>query len=393
MQPVLDIIIVGGGPVGLALANALLQSKFKFRVIEAQRPALSWPNDSQSLRVSALNCATQKLMSDLAVWDSILQSGASRFDKMYVWDAVSRGAISLAAEEVGEADLGFIVENRALQRALWQAVAKQDSEALLIERCEKLSHDGQVWHLQLSSGVSLCSKLVVGADGVNSWLRRQVGIVSRPVWYGQRAIVANVQTERMHERTAYQRFLPSGPLAFLPLKDPRQCSIVWTVPEAEAQGLCDLAEPEFNRRLTAAFAAHLGNVEVLSDRASFPLMHQHAAQYVLPGVALLGDAAHSIHPLAGQGVNLGFADAKNLAEVLLAAHELGRPFASLSNLQRYERERRGSNALMLKAMNGFNGLFSNDQAALSGLRGLGLSLVDKLGVIKKVCIKTAMGLA
>lgn len=387
-----DIIIVGAGPVGLALANALLASELRCTLIEANAPELDWPAQSQALRVSAINCATVQFLQRLDVWQAIQAIGLSPYENMTVWDALSTGMIQLQAAEVAATELGFIVENRVLQKVLWQKLMEMNPNAIVLDQCQELSRLDNGWRLVLSSGKSLTAPLIIGADGAHSWLRHQIAIASEPVWYGQRAIVANVKTEMPHQRTAYQRFLPSGPLAFLPLSNQHHCSIVWTVPDAEAIRLCELSDADFNQQLTEAFAGRLGLVSLLSERAHFPLQHQHAKPYTIPGAALIGDAAHSIHPLAGQGVNLGLADAQCLAEVLITAHQHKRPIANMSTLQRYERERRGHNAMMLKAMNGFNGLFSTAQPGLVSLRGFGLNMVNKLGPIKNIFIKKAMGL-
>lgn len=234
--------------------------------------------------------------------------------------------------------------------------------------------------------------LLVGADGRDSWVRRQVGIEVKGWPYGQSAIVATVRPEHFHRETAWQRFLPSGPLAFLPLPD-GLCSIVWSTRPEEAERLMALDDTAFGEALTAAFGCTLGEVTLEGPRGLFPLRLQHALEYVRPGLALVGDAAHAIHPLAGQGVNLGLMDAAALAEVLLAARQRGRPMGSELTLSRYQRWRKGENLAMMAAMDGFKRLFSNRIPPLRLVRNLGLLAADRAEPLKRIIVRRAMGLS
>jgi 2-octaprenylphenol hydroxylase len=245
--------------------------------------------------------------------------------------------------------------------------------------------------LELNNGEVLQTRLLVGADGARSWVREQCGIAVTSTDYHQRAVVATVRTEQPHRDTAWQRFLPGGPLAFLPLPE-GYCSIVWSTTPEHADALLAMDETAFCAALTDAFAARLGKVQSAVGRAAFPLSAQHAGRYVQPRIALVGDAAHTIHPLAGQGVNLGFADSAALAEVLIAALQKRQDIGSLGVLRRYERWRKGENLLMLEVMTGFQKLFGSELTAVRQARNLGLNLVQRLMPVKNLIIRRAMGL-
>jgi 2-octaprenylphenol hydroxylase len=245
--------------------------------------------------------------------------------------------------------------------------------------------------LELTDGRRLAARLLVGADGRDSWVRDRAGIATRGWLYDQEAVVANVEVAEPHRETAWQRFLPTGPLAFLPLADGR-CSIVWSATEGRARGLMALDEAGFRRELEEAFERRLGAIGAIGPRASFPLRLQHAKEYVRPRLALIGDAAHAVHPLAGQGVNLGFLDAAALAAAIEEALARGRDIGGLWALRRYERARRGDNALMLAAMDGFKRLFSNRNPPLAALRSAGLTAADHLAPLKRLFMRQALGL-
>jgi 2-octaprenylphenol hydroxylase len=246
--------------------------------------------------------------------------------------------------------------------------------------------------LRLRDGRRVSTRLLVGADGRDSLVRDRVGIASRGWAYDQQALVANVEVERWHQETAWQRFLPTGPLAFLPLRDGR-CAVVWSVAEPRAEELLGLDEDEFRSALEDAFDRRLGAIGAIGPRAAFPLRFQHAEQYVRPRLALIGDAAHAVHPLAGQGVNLGLMDAAELAEALDEARARGRDIGGAWTLRRYERARRGENALMLTAMDGFKRLFSNRILPVAVARSLGLAAVDRITPLKHVFMRHALGLS
>lgn len=387
-----DVIIVGGGMVGAALACALGNQKLSIALIETNKPNYDWPGSSFDLRVSAITRASQNFLDELGVWQSIIKQRATAYHDMHVWDAGGEGSIHFDCAEIGEANLGHIIENRIINKSLMQRASSIDNiDIYCPAKPTKLLLDDQTGKLQLDDGTLLSAELVVGADGGQSWVRQQSGITVSTRDYQQTAVVANVTTEHSHQHTAWQRFLPTGPLAFLPLSENNISSIVWSTSAEEAERLCELNEVDFNKELAAAFEEKLGKIISTGPRASFPIKGQHASHYVKPHLALIGDAAHTIHPLAGQGVNLGFADAACLAETILAAHDSQKAIGSFKTLRRYERSRRGDNLLMLEAMGAFKQLFSNNTPGLRELRSAGLNFSDRFAPIKHIFMMKALG--
>ncbi len=387
-----DVAIVGGSVVGLTLASLLLKAGFKVAVIEAgpERP-LFQADEPVDLRVFAITRASERILASAGAWPKIASSRLGNFRSMQVWDEQGSGRISFDARHLCEPTLGYIVENRLIQSALEQAL--QANSELIWHRPAKLEGlqvDEQRAHLFLQDGKSLSARLVAGADGAFSRVRELCGIDTTGRDYQQTALVCNVSTEQSHEETARQRFLQTGPLAFLPLQDKNQSSIVWSTTPQEAERLLKLTEAEFRQELASAFEHALGAITACSDRAIFPLNRAHAEHYVRPRIALLGDAAHRIHPLAGQGANLGLLDAASLAEILIDAEpdNLG----SLRVLRRYERWRRGDNLSMMLAMDAFKDLFSSKNLALRLLRNAGMDCLDQQEIIKSLIMKRAMGL-
>ncbi|MCF7977598.1 MAG: UbiH/UbiF/VisC/COQ6 family ubiquinone biosynthesis hydroxylase [Chromatiaceae bacterium] len=410
-----DIAIVGGGMVGAALACASAERGLRIAVIDGQPPQRSWPAGQVDLRVSALSRASQRILERIGVWPRMVELGVSPYREMQVWDAVGRAEIHFDSAELGEPDLGHIVENRVTRLALWErleAFAAADPEqvqllspagpATLEFNAEfnaemngkskiKSGVNGGLAHIRLADQRRLSAELVVGADGRASFVREALGIGLDAADYGQRAIVANVEVAHWHRETAWQRFLPTGPLAFLPLADGR-CSIVWSADEARAEQLLALDDAGFIAELELAFDKRLGPILSTGPRAAFPLSRQHAREYVQPHAALIGDAAHGIHPLAGQGVNLGFLDVAALVDAIDHARAKDRALGSLHILRRYERARRGDNAAMLTAMDLFKRVFGNRNPALVGARNLGLAAAEHLPGIKPLFIRQALGL-
>ncbi len=387
-----DIVIVGGGMVGASLACTLADSTLSIAVIEGHEPPAEWPADSFDIRVSAIARASERLFRRLGAWQAMEAMRVQPYQAMDVWDATGSGHIHFDAAELGEPDLGHIIENRVITRALLQRLRRHDN-------IDYLCPAKPVWlmlrsdhaQLQLDDGSLLQTPLIIGADGAHSWLRQQAGIDIQERHYRQTAVVTTVQTERHHEDTAWQCFLPSGPLAFLPLPEGRS-SIVWSTSAEEAERLLALDDADFMSELGEAFMHRLGTVTAVGPRGAFPLKGRHAKKYVKPHLALVGDAAHTIHPLAGQGVNLGLADVEELAAVVLEAHRARRAIGSFKTLRRFERARRGDNLLMLDAMGAFKTLFSNDTPGLRELRNLGLNLADRSGPLKNLIVAQAMGL-
>lgn len=389
-----DVVIVGGGIVGLSFACELASSDFSVAVVE--RNELKAVSDEPDCRVSAINRLALQRFKQVGVLDSPLAQRACVFDKMFVWDQTGAGQIQFDSVELGVPELGVIIENYVLQHMLLETVKAADNITYLCpEEIEAIDyrHDAREQAsstITLSSGAQLSASLLVGADGANSKVREIASIQRSQQSYQQQGLVCNVATSESHQNTAWQCFMPTGPLAFLPLYN-GYSSIVWSLDEAAAQAHMALDDETFKRVLQQASEFKLGEITYLSQRFLFPLAHGHATDYVRPGLALIGDAAHSIHPLAGQGANLGIADAAALADVICTAKQAGRQWSALHTLSKYQRQRKGANRMMEMSMTGFKELFGQKNTLVSELRNAGLSLVDHLPALKYRIIKQALG--
>jgi 2-octaprenylphenol hydroxylase len=385
-----DVVIVGGGMVGAALACAFGGSALKVAVIERQTFS-EIASGEYDLRVSALTLATRAMLEALGAWHGIERRRYAAVTAMQVWDAGGRGEVRFDAAEIGEPYLAFIVENNVIVAALHERVQAHTNVHWVSGAIAdvKLGDDAQ---LALADGRELRARLVVAADGAASAVRERLNIPVRALDLRQQGIVATVRTARAHDDTAWQRFLPTGPLAFLPLPDPHTSSIVWSADQVRAEQLAALDDGAFVAALTDAFGDRLGAIESVGARAVFPLALAHAERYVTERVALIGDAAHTVHPLAGQGVNLGFLDAAALAEVVLAAVQERRDIGSRHVLRRYERWRKGDNLAMIAVTGGFKLLFGNAWPLLTGLRNAGLSATDRIAPLKGAIMRRACGL-
>lgn len=392
MKKKYDVVIVGGGMVGLTLACALANSRLQVAVIEACEPEDIHKDDEYDLRVSAISRASQQVFMNLNVWQSMVSKRVTAFENMHVWDATGDGEIHFDAAELGIDALGHIVENRVTQLALMEQIRQQKNvDFLCPTQVECIEYNEVISRVVLAQGDELEARLLVGADGAHSRVRDAVGINLDQAEYQQKAIVCTVKTSMHHQYTAWQRFLPTGPLAFLPIGD-QHCSIVWSMASEQVDDLLELDQNDFIQKLEQAFDRKLGAIESISETAAFPLVRRHAESYVKPGLALIGDAAHTIHPLAGQGVNLGILDAVSLAQVIMETDFKGLDFAAHTSLRKYERWRRGENSIMMFSMSGFKNLFSNEQAELSVIRNAGLSLINSLPPVKNKFMRHAMGL-
>ncbi|MEB0008926.1 2-octaprenyl-3-methyl-6-methoxy-1,4-benzoquinol hydroxylase [Pseudomonas sp. MH9.2] len=397
METRADLLIVGAGMVGSALALALKDSGLEILVLDGG-PLSVKPFDPQSAfepRVSALSAASQRILDRLNVWDGIAARRASPYREMQVWDGSGTGQVHFSAASVHADVLGHIVENRVVQDALLERLHDSDIGLLANARLEQMRRSGDDWLLTLADGRVLRAPLVIAADGANSAVRRLTGCATREWDYLHHAIVTSVRTADSHQHTAWQRFTDEGPLAFLPLEREGEhwCSIVWSVTPTEAQRLMALGDDEFCRDLEKAFEGRLGTVLSADPRVCVPLRQRHAKRYVAEGLALIGDAAHTIHPLAGQGVNLGFLDAAVLAEVLLHAASRGERLADVRVLSRFERRRMPHNLALMAAMEGLERLFQADPLPLRWLRNTGLKWVDSLPEAKAMFVRQALGLS
>lgn len=392
MMQSVDIAIVGGGMVGLALAAAFKDTDLRVAVIESREPEAQLA-DLPDVRVSALSRSSENILRNLGAWQGILSRRYSPYCAMEVWEQDSFARIEFDAQKLAQPDLGHIVENRVIQLALLEQVKQQPNVSLFMpNKCSSMAiGESEAW-LTLDSGQALTAKLVVGADGANSWVRKQQDIPLTHWDYGHSAIVANVWTAEAHERVARQTFTPQGPLAFLPMGESNMSSIVWSTEPNRADKLVALSDAEFNKALTAEFDARLGLCEVVGQRFAFPLKMRYARDFAVERVALVGDAAHTIHPLAGQGVNLGLLDAASLAQEVISLWQRGEDIGTKRNLRGYERWRKAEAAKMIAAMQGFKDLFSGGNPAKKLVRGIGMTLVSQLPGAKDEIMKRALGL-
>lgn len=394
-----DLIIVGAGMVGSTLALALEGSGLNIVVLDASPLEVADfdPLGGFEPRVSALSAASQRILQRVGAWPGIAARRASPYIDMHVWDGSGTGQIHFSAETVHAEVLGHIVENRVVQDALLETMQRGGRLQLIGDaRVEQLTQTAEGWRLTLGDGRELHTPLLIAADGANSATRRLAGCETREWDYLHQAIVTSVRCSEAHQRTAWQRFTDDGPLAFLPLErdgDRHWCSIVWSVTEAEARRLMALDDLAFCAALERAFEQRLGEVLEVDPRLCIPLRQRHAKRYVQPGLALIGDAAHTIHPLAGQGVNLGLLDAAVLAEVLKAAIARGERAADVRVLSRFERRRMPHNLAMMAAMEGFERLFQADPLPLRWLRNTGLKAVEALPEAKALFVRQALGLS
>ncbi len=392
-----DLIIVGAGMVGSTLALALKNSGLNIILVDGSPLTVAPFNPAQAFepRVSALSIASQRILERVQAWPGILQRRASPYRDMHVWDGAGTGKIHFSASSVHADVLGHIVENRIVQDALLEQLHESEISLLAHSRVEQLRRSGNEWLMQLEGGNEIRSPLVIAADGAHSAVRRLTGCETREWDYLHHAIVTSVRCEQPHQNTAWQRFTDEGPLALLPLQHSdgkNWCSIVWSIPEEHAQKIMALDDAAFCAALGEACENRLGIIEHADKRYSIPLRQRHAKRYVAQGLALIGDAAHTIHPLAGQGVNLGFLDAAVLAEVLLSATQRGEDIASERVLSRFERRRMPQNLSMMAAMEGFQHLFQADALPIRLLRNSGLKMIDNLDQAKALFVRHALGL-
>lgn len=391
-----EIIVAGAGPVGLLFAARILRQggrgTIALRIVDAGAPAV-WDASRTDARVYALSRESQCLFGEL--WQGIASRRISPYRRMCVFEGESPesgASIEFDAADVGEPDLGHIVEDNLLRSVLLEALAGAGVDMTFGHAVHVLSHrDGRI-RVRMRDGETTAADLVVGADGVDSGVRAAAGIEAASRDYHQRAIVAHVATERPHRETAWQRFLPRGPLAFLPLADGRS-SVVWSNDEESAARLLALTDDGFLNELESASGGVLGRLGTVTARRAFALKLMHAKCYTRPGVALIGDAAHAVHPLAGQGMNLGLRDAAVLADIVAGALEAGEYAGDERVLRRYARAQTAHNLGMQLAFDGLNSLFGRSAPFwLAPLRRLGIGALDRAWPAKRALIRQATGL-
>ena len=391
-RDLIDIAIVGAGVVGVAAALALSRDGWQVALVEAREPA-RWRADHPDLRVYAFASDNAALLDDLGVWRSISDARVQPYRGMRVWDAAGGSELRFDADSFGRRELGWIVENGLLVDHLWTALPAAGVRVLCPAQLAALEQADDHATVELDDGTRLRARLVLAADGGDSKLRTLAGIETYTHDYGQNGLVAFVDHERPHDATCWQRFLPSGPLAFLPFagEGGHRSSIVWTLPEAEALRLLHSDDEAFLRELDNAFAGTLGALTAVSKRAAFPLKLQLAQAHVAGRVALIGDAAHVVHPLAGQGVNLGLRDVAALRAMLQRQRSSGRDPGAYASLARWARERRSENAMAAYSFDTLNRLFSNDHLLATLARGPLLGLAGKLPPLRHALWKHAAG--
>ena len=394
-----NILVAGAGMVGLTIALRLAQSKtndqLNISVVDAgRRPEFTLGRDV-SLRVSAIASGTASLLARIGAWDAIADTRACPYRDMKVWDATGSvegpETLRFEAAEFAVSQLGFIVENILLQDSLLAVLDSTNVSINFETPIKSVKKCGDRYVVEYGDGKTMTPELLIGADGASSFVRNSAGITVKSWKYPQTAFVTHLQPELNHRNTAWQRFLTNGPVALLPLDDGR-VSTVWTTTPEQAEMLSKAPDGQMESLLTEATDSVLGNLTASGPRGSFPLKSQHADRYVLDGLALVGDAAHAVHPLAGQGANLGLADAEALSNVIAEALAASEHPGDFPILRRYERERKAANKTMLHFIDGLNRLFSSESTPLARLRGAGMALFNKSGPIREHAVQVALGI-
>ncbi|MDF1655524.1 MAG: UbiH/UbiF/VisC/COQ6 family ubiquinone biosynthesis hydroxylase [Coxiellaceae bacterium] len=385
-----DLIILGAGMVGLTLALQCAQAGITTTVIDVQTPKLDWSGDSVDLRTVALNPSSAACLQRVGAWQQLKKSDVGIMQNMQVWDEVGGGEIDFDAQAAQQEALAFVVENRVLVRALWRCAKQQKNLTLVAPVTPQQLHiDETQATLTVESGEKLTAQCIIGADGRNSWLKQQLAITTRTRDYDHHAVVAIIETEQPHNNTAYQAFLHDGPIGVLPLADPHRLSVVWSMTPDHANTVKQLSAERFSIDCANALNLRLGSCQLCSAVASIPLIERQAKHMVQARAAIVGDAAHTIHPLAGQGVNLGIADSQCLANTLIKAKVAAKDIGKLSVLRQYERARSGPNSQMIHLMRLFKELFSDQSPLAVQSRNLGLKAANRLTYLKNCFIQYA----
>lgn len=387
-----DVIIVGAGMAGLSLACMLAErSSLSILVLESKSEFPVWLQEKYASRVSAINLASRCILKNLTVWNAISARRVSRFERIQVWDENEDSEILFDSKEIGEMELGYIIENNAILNAFTDKLKNLSQvQCLFSVNIAEIKTNKDFIEVVTSENNTYRAKLLVVADGAHSRMRKVLGIGIKKKDYQQEAIVATVKTALPHGRTARQVFLSTGPLAFLPLEDEHFCSIVWSLSQNEAEKIIVLQDKEFVSVLGEHFP-FLGEILESSARQSFHLQMHTVDHYVKARVALIGDAAHSVHPLAGLGINMGFLDAASLADILLTARDAKKDIGAYEVLRKYERFRKADNFPLIIGIDLIQSLFQSRSKIIKRVRNLGLNWVNQVNFIKSFLCRYAVG--
>ncbi len=384
-----DVVVVGGGMVGAALASGLVQQGFRVALLERALPVAYDAASEPDVRISAISCASVALLKRLDVWPTVAAMRCKPYRQLETWEWHT-AHVQFDAASLGLTELGYMVENRVLQLALWQRLQQQAVTFFCPAQLKTLRPVDAGWQVELSSGEQLDARVVIGADGANSQVRQWAGIGIRGWDYAQSCLLISVRCAGPAGDTTWQQFTPDGPRAFLPLFD-NWASLVWYDSPARIRQLQLLPLAQLQQHVEANFPARVGRFTVV-NAASFPLIRRHATRYVSRGLALIGDAAHTINPLAGQGVNLGYRDVDALLTVLAEARVAAEDWSAETVLRRYQQQRQTDNLLMQAGMDMFYFAFNNRCAPLQVVRNLGLIAAEHAGVLKRRALRYALGL-
>ena len=387
-----DIVIVGAGIVGLYTACALANSGRKVALIDRNSPK-STITPEFDLRVFAITRVAKTLLQRIEVWDDIVAHRVCPFRKMQVWDGEGDGKVTFDCRDIGEPELGHIIEQQVLRAALLKRL-QACSQVTFLHPVElkSVKFSPKQVAMETSAGNWISADLLIAADGANSWIRQQTENSLSQSEYGHHALVTMLTLEKTHAYTAWQRFLPTGPLVFLPLSDPHKVSIVWSSNPDHIKALTAMPVSQFQQACREAIVEDFGDIQSQTPRVHFPLVMRHVHHYVKPRLALIGDAAHTLHPLAGQGLNLGFLDASVLVDEIQRGIKEQRDIGSYGLLRRYERRRKGHNWLMATVIGGFKSTFESQNPLIRFGRNLGLNVSNRIPILKNSFAKFAMGI-
>ncbi|MFS1537873.1 MAG: 3-demethoxyubiquinol 3-hydroxylase [Candidatus Phlomobacter fragariae] len=385
-----DIVVVGAGMIGAAMAIGLAKEGWRILLLEHTKPALFDPLEQPDLRVSAISCTSVDLLKQLGVWNSVLNMRAAPYRRLETWEG-ENSYVMFEANSLGLPELGYMVENRILQFALWQQFSQYPNLTLLCPaKLVAMQRQNQQWKITLNNNQQFLANLIIAADGARSQVRSLAGIGSNGWQYGQSCLLITVKMEQPQQDITWQQFFPSGPRAFLPLFDHWAC-LVWYDKPARIRQLQAMSLEQLRQEIVSAFPTRLGSLQVVA-KGSFPLIRHHANRYVEEGLALIGDAAHTINPLAGQGVNIGYRDVDSLLKILIDAKTYLLPFYARQTLLTYQQNRMLDNRLMQAGMDVIYTLFSSQLAGVKSGRNFALMLVERLNAIKKKVLKYTLGL-